>query len=327
MGKRSKKFQAQKRALRQATRKVINQPSVEPSVNKTDVSRKPKVFFVVTSVLLFIAQNFWGGSVLASLSFKTGYALFLLSNTFILGWWAWLLAGMFYRSINYAKRLKALVVILIVVVVFFTSPHYVGFFVKAQSTIQFPPYTLDSTQVLVSYGNRHDSEGFQTGDAITTIGELKYNPFVSLKINGQSIFEINVTEQREIAIDTKLFTGFYDQSKHIFNRPIIVTGNEPDYLPDGWYLYRNADSIEIVNRDGIPVLVMEYKKPNRVIISGLFVTPMGICKVDNEQKQLYILGDNMEQLGTFYKVDIVTIHSPFDLFRSERTYDLSKWRD
>jgi hypothetical protein len=316
MGKRSKKMQARNRALRAALRESLRERP----------SRQPKALLLVISASLFVAENFWGGSLLANLSLRWGYILFLLSNGVILGWWTWLLVGVIYRGKMFSKRIKFLSALMVVLILGYTSPHYVSFFVKPQGSIQIPPYTLDSTQVVVSYGNRHIKSGYQTGDAITSIGELKQKPFVSLAINGQDIFSIHINDQREVCIDTKLFTGIQNQSQHIFYRPVVITNNAPDALPNGWHEYQNSNSVEIDNQDGIPVLLMEYKKPYRIIISGLFVTPWGICKVDNEAGNLYILGDNMTQLGTYYKVDQVSIHSIPDLFRSEHTYDLSEWR-
>ncbi|MFH1087351.1 MAG: hypothetical protein V1737_02040, partial [Chloroflexota bacterium] len=103
--------------------------------------------------------------------------------------------------------------------------------------------------------------------------------------------------------------GLWDKLNNAFNR-----------RPAGWKVYQNNTNLEIQNQDGIPVLLLQYKSPYTIIISGLFVTPMGICKVNNETG-IYMLGDSLAELGT-YRVDRVFVHSIFDLFKSERTYIL-----
>ena len=299
-----------------------------PLTVNNDIQNKvnrPRVLGLGITVTLFIAENFWGASILANLSLKWGYALFLLSNGIILGWWTWLLVRRLCRGKRYTKTIQSVAVLVIIFLFVFTSPYYKDFFIKPQGTIKIPPFTPDSTQVIVHYGNRDTgSSGFQNGDAITTVGELKQKPFVSLKINEQEIFTIHI-DQREICIDTKLFTGIQSQSQHIFSRPIVITNNAPDYLPNGWKIHQNFTNFEIDNQYGIPVLLLEYKNPYTIIISGLFVTPMGICKVCN-QSTVFTLGDTFEQLGTTYKVDVVTINTVLDLFKTEKTYDLAKWR-
>jgi hypothetical protein len=324
MGKH-KKARQQKKFLRFSPTPQ-RQPADMPSQSKKKSGKEYHKFTLPLSVCLFVAENFWGTSMLANLSLRWSCILFLLSNSVIIGWWIWLLVDRVYTKRFYPKAIKLACAFLVFVLLLVTFPYYVGLLPKPQSTIQIPPYTPDSTQVIVSYGNRHVKSDYQTGDAITTIGELKQKPFVSLAINGHNIFSIHINEQREVSIDTMLFTGFYDEAKHIFTRPINVTNSVPDYLPNGWHEYQYPNNIEIDNQDGIPVLLMEYRKPYRIYISGLFITPMGVCKVDNEPNELYILGDNMIQLGTTYIVDQVTIHSVCDLFRLEHVFDLSKWK-
>jgi hypothetical protein len=325
MGKRKKARQRKKSVRVSPTQE--RRPANMSSQSNKESDRKRRQIMLLLSICLFVAENLWGTTMVAHLSLRWNCILFLLCNTVIIGWWVWLLVDRIYKKRFHAKMIKlAISFIPIALVLFITFPYYVDLLPKPQGTIQIPPYTPDSTQVIVSYGNRHVKSDYQTGDAITTIGELKQKPFVSLAINGRNIFSIHINEQREVSIDTMLFTGFYNESEHIFTRPVIVTDTAPDYLPNGWHIYQYPDSVEIDNQDGIPVLLMEYRKPYRIYISGLFVTPMGVCKVDNEPNELYILGDNMTQLGTTYIVDQVTIHSIPDLFRLEHVYDLSKWR-
>jgi hypothetical protein len=208
--------------------------------------------------------------------------------------------------------------VLIAILVFvFISPSFIGYFVKPQGGIEMSTFVDASTPITVYYGNR-DQPVLYTK---TTVGELEQGgEQVALKINGQPIFVVHI-EDNKLYVDTLLFAGFEDQSQHIFSPPVVIHNNHIfGEKPDGWKTNQNKMNLEIDNGDGIPVLIMEYKSPYSIIISGLFVTPLGICKVSNEGA-IYELGDTLSGLGT-YKIDRVFIHSIFDLFRSERTYIL-----
>ena len=302
-------------------------PANKPDCSKPVASPNPKLYKISLpiSVPLFIAQNFWGASMLANLSQRWGYILFLFSNGIILGWWTWLLVSWIYRRRCFANRIRLASALVVFLAFAFTTQYYVDLFIKPQGTIVIPPYTPDSTQVIVRYGNKNTGTVPQMGDAITTIGELKQKPWVSFKINEQEIFKIHINAQREVSVDTTLFTGFYDQSRHIFSPPVIIKDNAPNYLPYGWKKSQNSTNYEIYNQNGIPVLLMEYKDPYTVIVSGLFATTWGVCKVDNNKTTLYLLGDTLSELNP-YVVDRVSISSVFDLFKPERIYDLNKWQ-
>lgn len=180
-----------------------------------------------------------------------------------------------------------------------------------------PTFLDASTPIFVHYGTRAN-DYFYTN---TTIEELKQEGGqVSLKINDQNIFFVHI-EDNKLYIDTLLFAGFENQNQHIFSPPVVIQNNVFSKAPDGWKIYQNNMNLEIDNQDGIPVLIMEYKSPYSITISGLFATPFGICKVDNDPENIYKFGDTLSELG-IYKVDRVFIHSIFDLFRSERTYIL-----
>lgn len=104
-------------------------------------------------------------------------------------------------------------------------------------------------------------------------------------------------------------------------QPVVIENNAFSMTPNGWRIQQNSMALEITNENNIPVLVLEYKSPYEITISGLFVTPFGILKVDNSKDVIFEFGDDLSELGT-YKVDRIFIHSIFDLFRSERVYIL-----
>jgi len=272
------------------------------------------IFPAILSIAFFIFSNY-GASMLTNVSPTWGYILFLSSTSIVLGWWMWKVIGWILRKKRFVNHIRAINVCFVVLVIMVTSPYYIDYFVKAQGSIEMPTFIDDSTQILVHYGNR-ENDWFYTR---TTVGELKQKPEVPFSINGQNIFTVHI-EQRRLYIDTLLFAGIENQEQHIFSPPVVIRDNAFSSKPDGWKVYQNNMNLEIVNQDGIPVLLMEYKSPYTIIISGLFVTPMGICKVNNETG-IYMLGDTLSELG-IYKVDRVFIHSIFDLFKSERTYIL-----
>ena len=65
---------------------------------------------------------------------------------------------------------------------------------------------------------------------------------------------------------------------------------------------------------------MQYESPHRITISGLFVTPMDMCKVNNETG-IFMLGDTLSELG-IYRAGVGLPRSFFDLFRREGEYIL-----
>ena len=258
--------------------------------------------------------------MLTNLSFTWGYVLFLLVNGAVLGWAIWVSADWVCRKLHrtkFTKQLKIISVLIAILVFVFISPSFIGYFVKPQGGIEMPTFVDASTPITVYYGNR-DQPVFYTK---TTVGELEQGgEQVALKINGQPIFVVHI-EDNKLYVDALVFAGVENQNERIFSPPVVIHNNHIfGEKPDGWKTYQNNMNLEIDNEDGMPVLIMEYKSPYSIIISGLFVTPLGICKVSNEGA-IYELGDTLQELGT-YKVDRVFIHSFFDLFRAERTYVL-----
>jgi hypothetical protein len=274
--------------------------------------------FIVTFALL-IATTI-GGNVLNGISTIGGFILFVSCLCIIFGYWTWVFIGWLRGRGGVAfTTIRIISTAVIIFVLIFSAPYYINIFIKNQGSIEMPTFRDNSTQVLVKYGS-----GRQAFWTQITVGELEQEGGqVPLKIDGYDVFKIHI-DQNKLYIDTSLFAGIKSQSNHIFYPPVVITNNEISEKPDGWKIYENNMNLEIDNENGIPVLIMEYKNPYSIIISGLFVTPMGICKVDNENGSGYVLGDTLTQLGG-YKVDNLFIHSIFDLFRRERTYNLANF--
>jgi len=340
--------------------------------------KSTKITFLF-SVSIFVAQNFWGASMLANLSPKLGYLLFLISNSAILGWWGWLLVGSIYKKQRFVKLIKSIGTLTFVILFILTSPLYVDIFVIPKGTIEFERPYYDSTQVTVRYGTR-ETDFFWTQK---TIGELKQKSSVALNVNGHDIFNI-YTDGRQIIVDAILFAGYENQivadyttigsmdkfsitmdgnfntdngsNKYYYRKrgvfelkmdsiesgkitasilgqptmiknkalaqPVTITNSALSREVEGWKIWKSSVGFEVTNENNIPVLVVEYKSPYSLTISGLFATPMGILKVDNSKDTIFSFGDSPFELGT-YRVDRIRMYSVFDLFRPERTYILS----
>jgi hypothetical protein len=282
-------------------------------------------------VLHGILSVFWlivttiGGNMLNNISPIWAFILFVLSLCALLGYWTWIVTGRISNWKPFASKVTRLVTVLLVLgAAIGATPYYIEYFITNQSTIEMPTFVDDSTQILVYYGNRPNP----VIHTRTTVGELKQNPHAVLRIgtgnNTQDIVYVHI-EERKLYVDSSVFAGIYDKEKHIFFPPVALKDNAFSKTPTDWKIYQNNTAIEIVNEVGLPVLVLEYKSPYKIIISGIFVTPMGICKVDNsEEDAIFQLGDTLSELGT-YRVDRIFVHSIFDVFRSERTYILSEY--
>jgi hypothetical protein len=295
---------------------VPNQPS--KASFRIETSRKAwwesRLLSQVFPLAFLIASSF-GANMLNDISPILGYLLLVTSFSIVFGHWTWKIVGWVGKYSKKSHLIQILLTSLVVLTTFITSPYYKDFFIKSTSSIEMPTFVNDSTQILVHYGS-----GEQAFWTQTTIGELKKGKQVPLRINDKEIFVVHV-EQNKLYIDTMLFAGFHNQSQHIFSKPVEIRNNAFSRQPEGWKIYQNNMNLEIVNEAGIPVLLMQYESPYNITISGLFVTPMGICKVDNHDGAGYVLGDSLSELGE-YRVNRVFIHSIIDLFRSERTYVL-----
>ncbi len=276
---------------------------------------------ITLSIAVFIVSTY-GGNMLNDISPLAGFILFISCLCIILGYWTWVLSNKARKWRPFGTTLcREISVALVVFAVVFTSPYYVDHFIKSQGGIEMPTFVDDSTQILVYYGNRPNP----VIHTRTTIGELKRNPQTAFRIsvgnNNQTIFYVHI-EGNRLYVDTSLFAGIIDAKRHIFFPPVVIKNNAFSRSPSGWKIYQNSRALEIINENGVPVLVLEYKSPYEIVIAGLFVTPMGICKVDNTiEHAIFQLGDTLSELGT-YKVTRVFVHSFLDLFKSERTYIL-----
>ncbi len=116
----------------------------------------------------------------------------------------WLVSGWInkWRPLN-TKFRKVMVTVLAIVVIGFTSPYYIGVFMRYQGNIEMPKYVNNSTQVLVHYGTRAN-DFFWTEK---TVGDLKQKSSVALNVNGQDIFSV-YTDGRQLFMDAKVFAGY-----------------------------------------------------------------------------------------------------------------------
>jgi len=287
----------------------------EAKHRRTTSKWTPLILPATLSIAFFIFSNY-GASMLTNVSPTWGYILFLSSTSIVLGWWVWKVIGWTLRKNRFTTHIKAISVCFVVLAIMITSPYYIGHFVKAQGSIEMPTFIDDSAKIKVHYGNKTNEFMW----AQKSIGELKQEPMTAFGINNQDIFYIHI-EGNKLYVDTSLFAGIENQSQHVFSPPVVITNNAFSRRPDGWKIEQSNTALEISNENDIPVLILKYDSPYEITIWGLFITPMGICKVDNSEGTVFLLGDTLSELGT-YKVDRIFIHSIFDLFKSERTYIL-----
>jgi len=271
------------------------------------------------SGLFAFTADLWWIPMLINTSFLWGYVLFLVSNGLLLGLVIYIFARRLCRKYHFAKRIgiASAFVAFLLFMLFPSYPLFSTYLATSQDGIDMPTFIDASTPITVYYGNRAEPVFYTK----TTIGELEQEgEQVAFAINGQHIFAIHI-EDNKLYIDALVFAGVENQNECIFSPPIAIHNNRIyGEIPDGWERKQNKMILEIDNQDGIPVLIMEYKSPYSIIISGLFVTPQGICKVSNEGA-IFHLGDTLSELGT-YKVDRVFLHYFWDLFRGERSYVL-----
>ena len=105
--------------------------------------------------------------------------------------------------------------------------------------------------------------------------------------------------------------------------PVVFSNYALSREIKGWNIWRSSIGYEVTNENNIPVLVVEYKNPYIITVSGLFATPMGVLKVDNTKDTIFLFGDSPFELGSSYIVDRIRMRYPIDLIRPERTYILS----
>ena len=271
---------------------------------------------VVVSIGLFYLSTI-AGDRLMEYSLVFGFVFPIIVLCICVSYWILDFISRFLKwRLFYSFIIKVISVVLAIVLIWLAMPLYVDL-LPTKDTIEMPKWIDGNTEVQVHYGTRPD-DWFYTK---TTVAELSQKAGVPFAVNGQNIFTLHVDDNR-IYIDTLLFAGIHDAEKHIFSPPVVIRKNMIIDKPDDWRLYLYNTGLEIQNQDGIPVLLMKYKNPYQITISGLFVTPMGICKVNNETG-IFILGDTLSQIGV-YTVDMGLPRSIFDLFKKERTYILGE---
>lgn len=319
--KRRKRQQRHFRGLRKLKAQVKSLQQSRQS--EGDRRPKPTISRLIVQVVVSVSGLFLStlvGNMLNDFSPFWAFIFVVLAVCIFFGYWAWVLAGLFTKR----RVLRITGIVAVAIGAIMSAPVYANALVHSQGVIEMPTFVDDSTQVSVYYGNRPNP----VARTQTTIGDLRNNPETALRItignNDQTIFYVHI-EGNRLYVDTQLFAGIADPTKHIFNPPVFIKDNAFSGKPPGWKVYQNNANLEIDDRQGLPVLLMEYKSPYKIIIAGLFVTPMGICKVDNSAKDaIFIMEDSLQQLGT-YRVDNVFPHSVFDLFRSERVYALQNY--
>lgn len=329
MGKKSERRKKELRHLRKDKREREKEKARLQYVAKGTGQKKrwhQHLFPKAATITVFLFENIWGAAILENMSPVAAYLVFIFVNSAIVGFWVWKFIDWIWGKRKFHSWVTIGVVSIAIFTFLITSPNYISLAIRPKVSIEIEPYTPASTEVTVHYGTRDNDYAYTK----TTVGELQQTSQVALKINGVPIFTVHILD-REVCVDTSVFTGIENQEQHIFSQPVVITNNTPDRIPEGWELIKNGTTFEFDNQDGIPVLLMEYKKPNSITISGLFVTPLGICKVDNDPGNIYKFGDTLAELGT-YRVDkVFFVDSPFfnqiyDLFRSERIYDLSQYQ-
>lgn len=294
---------------RQANEGIKNNQDVRGNGNNTNTSWRRYILPSVLTVAYFVIPHYIE-DILNGIPHYWAFVTFTLSSCVITGYWTWLLTNWLRRGFPFRATIRLISTVTVMATAFVTSPYYVYHFISSQGSIEMPTFSDDSQQVLVRYGIGKKPMWTQT-----TIGELKQKPQPSLSINNQPVFYVHI-ENNKLFIDTAVFAG-------TGKPPILIKNNAFSSKPEGWDIYQNNMALEILNEYDLPVLVLEYRSQYEIAIAGLFSTPSGICKVNNGDGDVFVLGDTLPELGE-YKVNRVFIRSILDLFRSERTFTFEK---
>jgi len=329
--------------------------NIHPPKNKK-VSKLSYLIRILVSIGMFYLSTI-GGNMLTRIIPTLGFVFPIIVLSLCLGYWMWVLTNRIVMRRPLGMLIRVISIFLVVAATWLSMPLYVDY-LPQQETIEFKRPYYDSTQVVVHFGTR-PNDFFYTQK---TVGELKQKSSVALIVNGQPIFNI-YTDGRQIFVDAILFAGYTNQivnnyttigstdnfslqmsgyfntnipgtyekksfSDAIKNKalapPVTIIDSALSRNPDNkWNIWRSNVGFEVTNENNIPVLVLEYKNPYDITISGLFATPFGILKVDNSKDIIFEFGDSPFDLG-IYTVDRLMPHSIFDLFRPDRTYVLSE---
>ncbi len=295
-------------------------------------------------------SQFWA-YILLLFSFSIGLAYFVRKIGIWMGRSNFKLINWITKNIFRVILVWILAFIIAIPTIIFTSPYYKDSLLPNNGSIELGPFGNDSAKVSIHYGKR-TNDFFFTQE---TVGKLKQKPISVLNIDGQDILYVHI-ENDKLFVDAMVFAGYGDAIaiktftditlemsfsipiidnidisvplidqepslgiKNGLAQPVIIKNSDYSKKPNGWRIQRSDTALEITNENNIPVLVLEYRSPYEITISGLFVTNIGILKVDNSEGAIFKIANSLSEFGT-YKVDRIFINSIFDLFSSERTY-------
>lgn len=333
----------------------------KPTKKDTAKTWKENIWPVIISIVGLVITAIVG-NMLNNISPIQGYILFVSSLCVFFGYWTWRVVGWIKKCYPKIRLVRILTTALVIIIIFVTSPYYKDYLIKGNNSIEMPTFVDDSTQIFVHYGRRANDffwtqktvgELKQNPDAtlkvngqdilyIHTDGSKLYvdailfGGYESQTVPGYTTigslanFSIEVSGYF-ITDSTAVGKSFQYKSQPtiIKNKalapPVVIKNNSFSHKPSGWEVHQNSTALEIDNENNIPVLVLQYKSPYEITVSGLFITSFGILKVDNSQAVIFEFGDSLSELGE-YKVDRIFIQSIPDLFESERTYILEGGR-
>lgn len=318
------------------------------------------IIYILLGMFVSIYLSVVRENVLNSIIPNLGFLAPIIIISVWAGLGTWLLTGQVTTWYLFKTPITRLLsVVLIMAIIWLGMPLYVDY-LPQKSTIEFERPYYDSTQVLVRYGTR-ENDFFWTQKTIGELKQkssvaLKVNGYDIFNIytDGRQIivdailfagYGNQIVNDYTTIGSTNNFTiemsGYFNtdavgypkyfqrktQSTEIKNKvlaqPVRIINNALDREIKGWKIWKSSVGFEVTNENNIPVLVMEYKNPHTITISGLFATPMGILKVDNSKDTIFEFGDSPFELREPYKVDRIRPRSVFDLFNPARVYILS----
>ncbi len=270
---------------------------ISPNIYSTEV-------FIVTTI---------GGNALNNISSIWAFIVFIAGVCYlfssILPKYIW--SGINKLSLKYTvvkdfkfkeNAVKKISVFTLIVIILSTSQFYVDLFIKNQGTMKLPTSYSYNDVITVHFGKsvlvNH-----------RTIGQLSQKPSSPLQVYGYDFFTIHI-ENEQIYVDTALYAG--DNKT-----PVLVKNNKLIGNPNTWDINPTNTTIEVLNENKVPVLLVEYTSAFELTIWGLFDTPYGICRVDNHS--FIPTMPTLHELGE-YKVKKLHIRNIIDLIWRERTY-------
>lgn len=300
----------------------------------------------------------YGANALSDINPIWGYIAFLTSSSIIISLWIWKVEGRFLRKRRFVTLIRIITIIAIVMAMWLLAPSYIDHFVRPQGTIEFPTWVNDSQQVFVHYGKRTD-DFFWTETTIGELKQeskcslnVSGQEIFTVHTDGRRLYvdallfagytDQTVPNYTSIGSVTNFsigISGYFvtnstavgksfvskTQATEVKNKalapPVVIKNNSFDYQPPGWKVYQTNTALEVDNEHGLPMLVMKYHSPYEITITGLFLTPFGILKVDNTEDVIFEFADSPFELNV-YRADRVYRPSIFDWFKPEKSYIL-----